>query len=75
MAFIGVNYRCDTAIGPATHCDEMGCFPTILRVLEASQTIAGISLKIAAVWPVSFNDGLFSYCPAMLIAAMVIRNI
>ena len=43
--------------GPATRCDEIDHFAAILRVLGAcspSQPIAGLSLKIAAVWPVSY---------------------
>ena len=44
----------DFSIGPATRCDEMRHFAAILKLLEPSQPIAGISCKIAAVWPVSY---------------------
>ena len=33
-------HRVAGPIGPATRCDEMGHFAAILKVLEASQTIA-----------------------------------
>ena len=48
------EFRIYEGLGLATRCDEIDHFAAILRVLEASQTIAGISLKIAAVWPVTF---------------------
>ena len=53
-------------IGPATRCDEIGHFAAILRVLEASQPIADLSLKIAR-----WNVLLFSW---IFIAAMAHRN-
>ena len=46
------------AIGPATCCDEMSLFPVIVsfkRHRRPSQNNAGISSKIAAVWPVSYS--------------------
>ena len=38
----------------ATRCDEIEHFAAILTFLEASQAIACVSLKIAAVWPVGY---------------------
>ena len=42
-------------LGPATRCDKIDHFAAILRVLEGLQPIADFSLKIAAVWPVSYR--------------------
>ena len=46
------------AIGPATRCDKTGHISVILgfwKHRRPSQTIAGVSSKIAAVWPVSYS--------------------
>ena len=50
----------------------MGLFPAILMALEASQTIADVSSKFAAVWPISYSQ---RYDHVMFIAAMAIGNI
>ena len=72
----------DESIGPATRCDEKGHFAAILRHLEASQTLA-VHRRPSQVSPpnsrecgqAAAHDGTFSYSPAMVIAAMPIRNI
>ena len=53
VSYINVK-RNNRTIGPATRCDEIDHFAAIWRVLEASQPIAGLSFKIAAVWPVCY---------------------
>ena len=59
--------------GPATRCDDIYHFAAILRLLEASQTITGIS-KSQQCSQSAIHDGMFSYSPSMFIAAMVITN-
>ena len=58
-------------IGPATQCDGIEDFAAILRILEASQVSPP---ELQQCGQSATHDGLFSYSPAMFIAAMAIIN-
>ena len=75
------KYLDNFTIGPATRCDETGQFDAIFKLLEASQTIADHRSLPQVSPPKSqqcgqstTHDGMFPLSPAMLFAAMVIRN-
>ena len=71
----------DASIGPATRCNKMGHFPDF-ELPGASETIADhrrpspVSPKESQQCGQSAtHDGMSSYSPAIVIAAMAIRNI
>ena len=64
--------------GPVTRCDDMGQFAAILgfrSIAERRRTSQVSPPKSQQCGQSATHDGMFSLSPAMVIAAMVIRNI
>ena len=64
-----------TSIDPATRCDEMGNFPAILSFYKHRRPSQVSPKKSQQCGKPATHDGKCSCSPAMIIAAMVIRNI